>query len=214
MSGVPGARREDPPLNDAQEHPQDPRSAEPRPEWSGDGGSVHRTRLVFFITAITTFILDIVTKRLIVVTLHPHQVKQVIGDWVRLTYIHNPGAAFGLFPGSRGVLIAVSIAAVFVVTAVAWNKRHGMSVLPLGLILGGAVGNLFDRIRLGEVVDFVQIGIPPETYWPVFNVADSAVTIGVVWLALGLVTTSRNTREESPVLEEPVARLASPGDEG
>jgi len=179
-----------------------------------DADHVRRARSVFFITALVTFLLDIATKRLIVVTLHPHQVKQVIGDWVRLTYIHNPGAAFGLFPGSRGVLIAVSIAAVFVVTAVAWNKQRSVSVLPLGLILGGAVGNLFDRIRLGEVVDFVQIGIPPETYWPVFNVADSAVTIGVVWLALGLVITSRNTGEDSPILEEPVARLASPGDEG
>jgi len=214
MSGVPGPRREDSPLNRPEETHPVPRPAEPRPEWPGDGGSVHRTRLVFFLTAMVTLILDIVTKRLIVATLHPHQVKQVFGDWVRLTYIHNPGAAFGLFPGSRGVLIAVSIAAVFVVTAVAWNKRRSVSVLPLGLILGGAVGNLFDRIRLGEVVDFVQIGIPPETYWPVFNVADSAVTIGVVWLALGLVATSRNTREESPILEELVARLASPGDEG
>ena len=59
--------------------------------------------------------------------------------------------------------------------------------IALGLILGGALGNLVDRIRLGEVVDFIQIGIPPETYWPVFNVADSSVTIGVVWLAVGLV---------------------------
>ena len=213
MPGVPGNGREDGTLNRDPESPSDPNPIEPRIDFPGNAGRVHRTRAVFFLTALVTLILDIVTKRLIVATLHPHQVKQVIGDWVRLTYIHNPGAAFGLFPGSRGVLIAVSIAAVFVVTAVAWNKHRSMSVLPLGLILGGAVGNLFDRIRLGEVVDFVQIGIPPETYWPVFNVADSAVTIGVIWLALGLVSTSR-TREEGPILEEPVARLASPGDEG
>jgi len=212
VPGVPGGRREDSALN--QDTPGDPIRIELRPDATRDGARVHRTRVVFFLTALVTLILDIVTKRLIVATLHPHQVKQVFGDWVRLTYIHNPGAAFGLFPESRGVLIAVSIAAVFVVSAVAWNKQRSLSVLPLGLILGGAVGNLFDRIRLGEVVDFVQIGIPPETYWPVFNVADSAVTIGVIWLAVGLVATSRNTREEGPILEEPVARLASPGDEG
>ena len=168
---------------------------------------------MFFVTALVTLVADIATKRLIVAAFHPHEVKRVIGDWVRLTYIHNPGAAFGLFPGSRGVLIAVSIAAVFVVTAVAWNKNKPLAVIPLGLILGGAVGNLVDRIRLGEVVDFVQIGIPPETYWPVFNVADSAVTVGVVWLALGLVVSSRSAREESPLLEEQVARLASPSDD-
>lgn len=131
MPGLPGARREDRPLNGAEDRP-----SEARPDVSRQSGSVHRTRAVFFLTAVVTLILDIVTKRLIVATLHPHQVKQIIGDWVRLTYIHNPGAAFGLFPGSRGVLIAVSIAAVFVVTAVAWNKRHSVSVLPLGLILG------------------------------------------------------------------------------
>ena len=210
MSGLPGDPREDKPLNGSDQTPDAP---VPMQHVSG-ANRVHHARMVFFVTALVTFLLDIATKRLIVATLHPHQVKQVIGDWVRLTYIHNPGAAFGLFPGSRGVLIAVSIAAVFVVTAVAWNKQKSVSVLPLGLILGGAVGNLFDRIRLGEVVDFVQIGIPPETYWPVFNVADSAVTIGVVWLALGLVITSRNPGEDSAILEEPpVARLASPGDE-
>ena len=184
------------------------------PGAGGKDAALKRARVVFFVTALVILALDILTKRLIVGWLHPHEVRQVIGDWVRLTYIHNPGAAFGLFPGSRSVLIAVSIAAVFVVSAVAWNKERGSAVLPLGLILGGAVGNLFDRIRLGEVIDFVQIGIPPETYWPVFNVADSAVTVGVVWLAVGLVSTSRQAGEDAAFVEEPVARLASPGDDG
>lgn len=132
---------------------------------------------------------DIATKYIISSTFYLHEVRQVVGDYARLTYIHNPGAAFGLFPGSRIALVFISLAAVVVVIVVAWNRRNGLrTVLPLGLILGGALGNLVDRIRLGEVVDFIQIGIPPETYWPVFNAADSAVTIGVAWLALGLVT--------------------------
>jgi len=140
-------------------------------------------------------------------------VRQVIGDWVRLTYIHNPGAAFGLFPGSRPALIVVSLAAIVVVTAVAWRKRSRWDVLPLGLILGGAVGNLIDRIRLGEVVDFVQIGIPPENYWPVFNVADSAVTIGVAWLAFTLLRSGRPEPVSGMASKEQIAPVASPGDE-
>jgi signal peptidase II len=157
---------------------------------------------------------DFFTKRLIAGTFHPHEVRQVVGDWIRLTYIHNPGAAFGLFPGSRTVLIAVSLAAIVVVTAVAWRKTAPREVLPLGLILGGAVGNLVDRIRLGEVVDFVQVGIPPENYWPVFNVADSAVTVGVAWLALLLLRPATPQIVANGAPEEELARVASPGDEG
>jgi signal peptidase II len=156
---------------------------------------------------------DLATKAIIAGTFHPHEVRRVFGDWVRLTYIHNPGAAFGLFPGSRAALIAISISAVVVVAVVAWRSRGGAgSVIPLGLILGGALGNLVDRIRLGEVVDFVQVGIPPHWYWPVFNVADSAVTIGVAWLALGLVR-GKNADEAAPLVEEPVAHVAPSGDE-
>jgi signal peptidase II len=81
------------------------------------------------------------------------------------------------------------------------------------------VGNLIDRIRLGEVVDFIQVGIPPETYWPVFNVADSAVSIGVVWLAVGLVMSGKKpsellSSEEAPDPEEnKVAGVAPSSDE-
>ena len=80
------------------------------------------------------------------------------------------------------------------------------------MILGGALGNLIDRVRLGRVVDFIQIGIPPDLYWPVFNVADAAVTAGVAWLALGLLRGKSRTEEtlpeeaESP--EGDVARVA------
>lgn len=157
-----------------------------------EGRALTPSRLAFVLTASITLVADMVTKYIISSTFYLHEIRQVIGDYGRLTYIHNPGAAFGLFPGSRFALIVISLAAVVVVIVVAWNRKNGIrTVMPLGLILGGAVGNLIDRIRLGEVVDFIQIGIPPQTYWPVFNVADSAVTIGVSWLALGLVMSGR-----------------------
>jgi signal peptidase II len=139
---------------------------------------------------------DIVTKRVIVATMTPHEVRRVVGDYARLTYIHNPGAAFGLFPGSRWPLIVISVAAIVVVVVVALRHRtRTITLIPLGLILGGAVGNLIDRVRLGQVVDFIQIGIPPH-YWPVFNAADSAVSIGVVWLAIGLLLDGEGKSEE------------------
>lgn len=182
-----------------------------------EGGPLTRSRLTFVLAALFTLAADFATKRLIATTFYPHEVRRIVGDYLRLTYIHNPGAAFGLFPGSRPVLIGISIAAVVVVVVVAWNRRNRpLGVIPLGLILGGALGNLVDRIRLGEVVDFVQVGFPPETYFPVFNVADSAVTIGVFWLALGLLRSGKDEGvhlEESGDGEESVAGVASSGDQ-
>lgn len=177
------------------------------------------TRWVFVFTALMILVADIVTKRIIVSTFQLHEVQQVVGDYIRLTYIHNPGAAFGLFPGSRFVLIGISVAAAVVVVSVAWNRSNGAgTIVPLGFILGGALGNLIDRVRLGEVVDFVQIGIPPNTYWPVFNVADSAVTVGVTWLAVSLVFAGKHRHtvpqpDEVEPEEKKVAGVAPSGDE-
>jgi len=155
-------------------------------------------RAIFLILALVILVADWITKRVIAGSIPPHDVVRIVGDWVRLTYIKNPGAAFGLFPGSRPVLIAVSVAAVLIVVSVAWRRTTRLhTVLPLGLILGGAIGNLIDRVLAGQVVDFIQIGIPPDTYWPVFNVADSAVTIGVVWLAIGLVFWGRDDETDA-----------------
>lgn len=184
---------------------------------AGRGGRpLTRSRITFVFAALLTLAADLATKRIIASTFYPHEVRRIFGDVVRLTYIHNPGAAFGLFPGSRIALIAISIAAVVVVLFVAWNRRNRpLAVIPLALILGGALGNLVDRIRLGEVVDFVQIGIPPNNYFPVFNVADSAVTIGVLWLALGLLRSGKEEhadQETSGDGEESVAGVATSGD--
>lgn len=157
------------------------------------------SRLAFVLAALVTLAADILTKRMIVGTMQLHEVHRVVGDYARITYILNPGAAFGLFPGSRAALITVSIAAVAVVVVVGVARQTRIwTVLPLGLILGGALGNLIDRVRLGKVVDFIQVGIPPDLYWPVFNVADAAVTVGVCWLALGLLRGKGRSEERFP----------------
>jgi signal peptidase II len=102
--------------------------------------------------------------------------------------VHNTGAAFGLFPDQSFALIIVALVSIVVLLLFVFlfsrrfpflNDRLGR--LALGLILGGTVGNLIDRLRLGHVTDFIDIGI-----WPAFNVADSVVVIGVILVAYSL----------------------------
>jgi signal peptidase II len=141
----------------------------------------------FAVAAVTVLVLDILTKWIVSHTMTLHQSVEVLGDFGRLTYIRNPGAAFGLFSGNRTSFIFISI---FAIAIILWllARRHyrgRLSLTALGMILGGAVGNLIDRIRVGEVVDFVDLGFG-RTRWPVFNVADMGVTIGVCILAVAL----------------------------
>jgi len=109
----------------------------------------------------------------------------VIGDLVQLTYTRNSGVAFGLGAGVPFPYYLFSIAAVVAILALVWRRRvmSGPRHLALALIFGGAVGNLIDRVMSGEVVDFILLSWQ-QWQFPVFNVADSAVTIGVALFAL------------------------------
>ena len=114
----------------------------------------------------------------------PHSVA---GDWLRLTLVHNPGAAFGLQVGSqsRWVFMGLTIVALGILGRLYLNTRDGdlWRVASLALVCGGALGNLIDRIRSDQgVVDFIDIGIGGAR-WPTFNVADVAVSVGAVLLA-------------------------------
>ena len=127
--------------------------------------------------------LDQLTKAVIVLALGPAQsshVMELVGGVLSVEYVENRGAAFGLFRGQGAALSLVALA--ILGGLVVYYRRVAAPSLWLaaavGLVAGGAVGNLIDRIRLGYVVDFLAVGP-----WPKFNVADSAITVGVALLA-------------------------------
>ncbi len=142
----------------------------------------------------------------------------VIGSWVRFRLLYNDGAAFGLQPQSAlPFLHPVVFFAVFTVVAIVlfavYYKRlgpdEGPARLGIALILSGAFGNLIDRVTLHKVTDFIDVGIP-DVYprFPVFNVADSAVTIGLILLLLAPLLTRKKGSEpppEAPTAQEPPA---------
>jgi signal peptidase II len=129
--------------------------------------------------------LDIWTKQWATRTLAGTPPMPVLGELVRFTYVRNSGVAFGLGAGLPFPYYVFSIAAVLAILVLFVRRRvHGRGRrLALALILGGALGNLVDRLSTGLVVDFIDVGWG-RWHWPVFNVADSAVSIGVVMVAL------------------------------
>lgn len=146
------------------------------------GGRAHW--LVFFGLAITVTILDQLAKAWLAANIAPAQVVNVVGDVVRLIYSQNSGALFGLF---RDNALMFGVASLIVVgLIVGYHGRSERSLymsIALGLLLGGALGNLVDRLRLGYVIDFVDLGIGGLRFYT-FNVADMAVS-GAILMLIG-----------------------------
>jgi signal peptidase II len=138
--------------------------------------------VAFVGTAGLVLVLDQLTKAWLVATVSPGEVISVIGDLVRLVFSQNSGALFGLFRENAVLFGLVSLGVVGLI--VLYHARSGRSLylsIALGLLLGGALGNLTDRLRLGYVVDFVDIGIGGFR-WYTFNVADAAISVAIVML--------------------------------
>ena len=137
---------------------------------------------VFIGTAVVVFVFDQLTKAWLVANVSPGEVLQVVGDYVRLIFSQNSGALFGLFRDNALAFGIVSL--VVVALIVGYHARAGRSLylsIALGLLLGGALGNLVDRLRLGYVVDFVDLGLGDLRFFT-FNVGDSAITIAILML--------------------------------
>jgi signal peptidase II len=137
--------------------------------------------MVFGLIAIAVFILDRVTKNLVTAEIPFGTEVSVVGRFVGITNVHNSGAAFGLAPaGAAFFLVASAVVAVGLVVYVARNPNSLWTDAVLGLIMGGTLGNGYDRVMFGTVTDFINFH-----FFPVFNVADSAISIGVVALVAG-----------------------------
>lgn len=150
------------------------------------------------ITGLGVLALDQLTKRLVSSNMYLGESIPPEG-WVRITYGVNTGAAFGLFQDHTLLLTVLSVFAIgFLVYFYRTHSQlHPLFRLALGLQLGGAFGNLIDRVRLGSVVDFIDIGP-----WPIFNVADSAVVIGVALLAFLVFRYSPDKKTPQPEPED------------
>ena len=138
-------------------------------------------------TAVVIYAADQLTKALVVARLPFGAREEVVGDLVQLWHVRNTGAAFSLFPGATWLFLLVTAGALVMI---AWFYRsfrtRGLWIhVILGAVLGGTLGNLTDRLRHGYVVDFVSVGIG-DLRWPTFNVADSALVIGIGILVLYL----------------------------
>ena len=147
-------------------------------------------RRLFWGAAALVVIADIVTKVLAESALTPTRPIPVLGDFVQLRLVFNQCAAFGLCLGtySRWIFFGLAIVALFVLRAMVRSARPGdrFRLVSLALVCAGALGNVIDRIRSPRgVVDFVDVGIG-STRWPTFNVADSAITVGAIALAVSL----------------------------
>jgi len=141
-----------------------------------------RPLTVFLVSAVTTLLMDQVSKALAAAVLRPEVSVPLFGSPVRLTLLHNTGMAFGVAMPSAGLLavgVLVSLAIVWYAARESGLSQHPRYALALGMVLGGSLGNLTDRIRTRGVTDFIDL-----RFWPVFNLADVAIAAGFALLAV------------------------------
>jgi signal peptidase II len=153
----------------------------------------HAMRKYFFLIAALVLLLDRLAKWAVATNIPLHDSVVVIPGLFHLTHVQNTGAAFGLFADSSaqwkvGALVSFSVVALVIVSALLWKNSHSLSTTTIGLslILGGATGNLWDRMVSGHVVDFLDFYVG-SYHWPAFNVADSAIVIGAILLVSEIV---------------------------
>lgn len=142
---------------------------------------------------ISIIVLDQITKYIVMHSIRPHQIIPVT-KFFNITYIHNKGMVFGIMGNSSlspFLFIGASILAIIIL--ILWSLRPGNNLwinTGLSLVIGGAIGNLIDRIVFGGVIDFLDFHIG-RYHWPAFNVADTAITIGTIILGIGLLLKNR-----------------------
>jgi signal peptidase II len=152
--------------------------------------TTNSARTVHFLLALVVVFLDRWTKRLVAARIGMYSHIQIIPGFLRLTHTENTGAAFSLFADSPShwktvLLIGFSMIAMVIVSVLLWKQTRPLTMtgIALSLILGGSVGNLWDRLASGRVVDFLLFYVK-QYQWPVFNLADSAIVVGAALLVI------------------------------
>jgi len=158
--------------------------------------------MLYFTVAALVVILDQASKRLAWELLQHRGGVDVIDGILRFTLSKNRGAVFGILSGSTKLLLIVTIISIIALIYFAYRMRFAPASkrVYLGLILGGAFGNLIDRLASGEVLDFIEMGIG-QYRWPTYNVADIAVTVGAVLLIAGFMRHSDEEDEQAEPLD-------------
>lgn len=158
--------------------------------------SANRARAAHFCLALLIVLIDRWTKRLVATRIALYTHIQIIPGFFRLTHTENTGAAFSLFADSpahwkTALLIGFSVVAMVIVSVLLWKQLQALTVtgIALSLILGGAAGNLWDRVLSGRVVDFLLFYVG-RYQWPVFNMADSAIVVGAGLLVVEILFSS------------------------
>ncbi len=136
--------------------------------------------MVFSIIAVIILILDQISKFLVINNMNPNDSIPIVQNVFHLTFVRNPGAAFGILPNQTLFFVIATVIVVTILLVVYWKiaRNNKILTIALALQLGGALGNLIDRIRFSYVIDFFDFRV-----WPVFNVADVAIVIGVILLS-------------------------------
>jgi signal peptidase II len=160
-------------------------------------------RAIYLLIVLIVVLLDRWTKHLVAARIVLYSHVQVIPGFFRLTHTENTGAAFSLFadstaPWKTGLLIAFSVLALMVVSTLLWknHQAHVATGVGLSLIMGGALGNLWDRLARGRVVDFLLVYVK-QYQWPVFNLADSAIVVGAGLLIIEILFAKSHTGENA-----------------
>lgn len=169
--------------------------------------------MIFWLLSLVVVLIDQWTKRLVATRMDIGEIVPVWGGFFSLTSHRNRGAAWGILQDQRVFFIIVTVVVVAgVVYYMLRTLREGRRLMPLALslLLGGALGNFIDRARTGEVVDFFRvvfnfhdIGIPYTYYFPIFNVADSAITIGIALVFLDTLLEARREKKQGAAEHEP-----------
>ncbi|MBI2957971.1 MAG: signal peptidase II [Chloroflexi bacterium] len=191
-------------MADSSLHPQAGDVAAP-PVAPVSGTRARGRSLLYLSLGIASFILlaDQITKFLVRISLATWESVPAEGVF-RLTHVQNTGSAFGLFPSQTVILSILGVIAIAgLVFALRYHPmRNPWASVALGLLLGGSIGNLVDRIRLGYVTDFVDVGFPQGWRFYTFNVADSAITVGSILVGLVLLRMGGGPAQGKPAPEE------------